>query len=321
MKFEQEPISRQGFLSPWTFRDPGFFEREVAYFLGSWQLFGHRSEIPQKGELRRLWVASSVVSVFFDESGHLRCEFQLSGGGTRPGEIREIMGLVFVALELPELEISECFAPFLEELGRNRLEEVRPVSRSSEKIIPANWKILVEISLDETHVDSVHPQLKGVMAGAINYKTHHSLRRWDQPLLEPVFDFNPLVLYLKLRRFLFPKMKGLTHWTYFWNFPGMELEFYPEQFAYYQVVPLTPDSTLKRSLSLGVPSWNPFMSLLRRINHRLQERIDQQDIECVAKRQKVISSLVDFEMLGTNGDGLVKKFHETVEKAVRAPLK
>lgn len=294
------------------YRDVRRFKKEVLHFQNSWQLFCHAGEIPRPGDsLIREWAGCRLLAERGSE-GRITC---VRLPERMRVECESVEGLVFVHLGRPRFNMSDSFAPFREELIEARVSESRPLAAVHEAQIPANWKLLVEISLDETHVESVHPQVADFLTGAEGYVRHANIRRWHQGLSARGRTDWKSRLYFHLARRKVSSPEKLR-WTYLWIFPGTEIEIYPEQIAYYQTLPLSPNSSLKRSLRLGIPSANPVVGLLRAVNGRLQEEIDEQDIDCVIKRQNVLGSLEAVELRDSASDKLVRRFHEEIASAV-----
>jgi phenylpropionate dioxygenase-like ring-hydroxylating dioxygenase large terminal subunit len=294
------------------YRDVRRFEKEVLHFQNSWQLLCHAGEIPLPGDsITRRWAGCSVLAERAP-SGEISC---VRLPERTKVEIESVEGLVFAHLGRPQFTMRDAFSPFVEELREVRSVESRPLEAVSETWIAANWKLLVEISLDETHVESVHPQVAAFLSGAEGYVRHANIRRWHQGLsVRGRADWKSR-LYFHLARHKVSAPEKLR-WTYLWIFPGTEIEIYPEQIAYYQTLPVTPELSLKRALRLGVPSRNPLLRLLRALNGKMQEEIDAQDVGCVIKRQNILGSLEPVELRDSASDRLVHRFHEEIDAAV-----
>ncbi len=321
--------STSAFLPTWTYREPHFFAGELQFFHKSWQILCHISEIPIVGDSLILEWAGSKVIAYRESASVVGCYYVMNSEGSDPAAsidlaksrrqfpqayVQLIEGLVFISFRPDGRDIAAAFSPFLEELREHQVSSCSPLGRKADvKEIDVNWKLLVEISLDETHVPSVHPQVAGLMGGAHSYRRHKDVRRWHQTLIPNGKMCLAAKAYVRLLQ--------LTHgpsleWIYLWIFPGAEIEIYPEQIAYYQTIPISPTRSLKRARRLAVPTKSPMQHLLRVLNDGIQQRIDDQDIECVKRRHEILKSIENVPMADSQSDSLVKKFHQCIYESV-----
>jgi phenylpropionate dioxygenase-like ring-hydroxylating dioxygenase large terminal subunit len=202
--------------------------------------------------LERRWPGGRLAIQNEETPGKWTGRFNSEDGKTFAVEdrhIREKFGLLFVNFHSADgPNVPDGLDSFRHDLESADLNRLVPVDNEPDEIeISTNWKSIVEISLDETHVGSVHPGLGGAMAGCLDYQVSKGVRRWRQPLVFTWTANLKLLAYLTLAG----AVSRPIEWTYFWIFPGLELEIYPEQVVYYQVIPAAPNRTYKRSVRLA----------------------------------------------------------------------
>lgn len=284
-----------------TFFSTQNFESEKNYFLTHWQLAAHINEI--KNEFCIPWTDGFISLV---KTSVVQARYHQNSSHPIALEIENVNGFLFVKIPDDKNDQKKLKIDF-----QKKTEGLSPLESATEKIIDVNWKLLVDISLDETHVDSIHPEFANFLGGAYDYAKQGSLRSWKQRLQRDGQKRSEDVQkYHRLLQWLYPESQH--YWEYQWIFPATEIEVYPEQISYYQIIPLNKEKSLKRHCRLGVGTYNPLILWMRKINKKIQEQIDQQDIDAVIKRQKVTKSIEAINLFPGQDDGLVSKFHEIV---------
>jgi phenylpropionate dioxygenase-like ring-hydroxylating dioxygenase large terminal subunit len=304
---------------PWaSYVDADWLRAEKTYFRSSWNLLCHRNELSSGDYLVRPGWGGTLRAQLFED--RVVVEFKAEGIDAPfvsfpDDKLRVFQGLIFYCLGSAKFPIEESLSPFSAELAGALIEDVQPISAEHKIVIEANWKLVVEISLDETHVEMVHPEYAHLMSGATGYVSHKDVRRWHQALSLNTHNNWIGNIYLAILSLLRGTRKG-HRWSYFWIFPGLELEIYPEQIIYYQIIPTSPTTTLKLSRRLGRRSMHPLIHVLRQLNRRIQDTIDKQDIDCVLMRQSILRSKNMAPQTYSEGDGLVRKFQQIILEAV-----
>lgn len=301
------------FLPSESYFKADYWMAEVKYFNSFWHFVCHINEISEQPLMRYVW--GGVVEVYFREGKPvviLRESSCVDVNLVEAISVEIIFGMVFCLWNKNKQSISKSFAPYSEDFLHFKMQEHKPLASSQQVMeVSCNWKLLVEISLDETHVIEVHPEYSQLMKGATDYRAHNGIRSWQQRVGFPGFKNIFAMMYWILIVVLKMKKK----WTYFWIFPNLEIEIYPEQVIIYQIVPISPQKSLKISSRYGLKSTSPFIYIMRSLNKKIQDHIDKQDISCVLSLQRSLSSRSFHKKHLAKGDGLVKKFYEIVRES------
>ena len=161
---------------------------------------------------------------------------------------RSTMGMVPLRCETWEQFIFVNFAadgPSLSEYLGNIPELAREFSFTGlglaerrDYIVNCNWKVYVDNYLEGYHIPIVHP---GLMK-EIDYPRYHcETFRYHSQQLGPVREVRPGDMH---ERVYTPDAPGLKEALYFWIFPNLMLNFYPDNVSMNLVVPLSYDKTL-----------------------------------------------------------------------------
>jgi len=161
---------------------------------------------------------------------------------------RSTMGMVPLRCETWEHFIFVNFAadgPSLAEYLGNIPELARVFSFAGlglverrDYIVHCNWKVYVDNYLEGYHIPIVHP---GLMK-EIDYSRYRcETFRYHSQQLGPVKAVKPGEAH---QRVYAPDTAGLHEALYFWLFPNLMLNFYPDNVSMNLVVPLSHDKTL-----------------------------------------------------------------------------
>jgi choline monooxygenase len=160
---------------------------------------------------------------------------------------RSTMGMVPLRCETWEHLLFVNFAhegPSLSEYLGNIPELARDFSfqglqfmERRDYIVNCNWKVYVDNYLEGYHIPIVHP---GLMK-EIDYPRYRcETFRYHSQQLGPVKEIKPG----DAQRVYAPDARGLKEALYFWLFPNMMLNFYPDNVSTNLIVPLSRDKTL-----------------------------------------------------------------------------
>jgi choline monooxygenase len=252
------------------YTDPSALASEISkVFARSWQLAGRAEQVREKGQFFTTVVAQEPLLIVRGDDGEVRalsnvCRHRAGpvakGEGKRPVLQCGYHGWTY-ALDgslrnTPEMEGIECFdresfslprfqidtwndllfvklAPG-EPTLREFLGDLASVSFSGfhlaarkEWFVNCNWKVYVDNYLEGYHIPIVHPSL---------------FREIDYPNYRTETRGNYSIQYAPLKR---PqRIRGGDEAEYFWLFPNLMLNVYPDNFSTNLVVPLAHDRTL-----------------------------------------------------------------------------
>ncbi len=141
------------------------------------------------------------------------------------------MGLLFVNLADAAAPLAHTLEDLPARLSARGLEAMRPAARK-EWTVECNWKVYVDNYLEGYHIPIVHPSLmkeldyaRYVTQTCRSYSLQHS----------PIRESGPGRLQRK---------GSEDEALYFWIYPNLMLNVYPDNFSTNLILPLGPDRTL-----------------------------------------------------------------------------
>jgi choline monooxygenase len=241
-------------------------------FARMWQLVGRAGQVAEKGQFFTTAVADEPLLIVRGDDGELRalsnvCRHRggpvAKGEGKRPVLQCGYHGWTYALdgslLRTPEMEGIECFdrqavalprfqidgwndllfvnldpaAPplrdFLGDLAAVSFGGFRLAARK-EWFVNCNWKVYVDNYLEGYHIPIVHPSL---------------FREIDYPNYRTETRGNYSIQYAPLKRPQRIRTSGDHDETdFFWVFPNLMLNVYPDNFSTNLIVPVGPDRTL-----------------------------------------------------------------------------
>ena len=227
---------------------------------------------------------------------------------------RSTMGMVPLRCETWEQFIFVNFAedgPSLSEYLGNIPELARDVSLAGLGLVErrdymanCNWKVYVDNFLEGYHIPIVHP---GLMK-EIDYPRYRceTFRYYSQQL-GPVKEVRPGDTH---ERVYAPDAQGLKQALYFWIFPNLMLNFYPDNVSMNLVVPLSHDKTLT------IFEWYFRDAVSEKARERaakaiaFSDEVQQEDIHiCEAVQRGLQSSTYDRGRYSVKRENGVHHFH------------
>ena len=270
MNWQFEPnLTRASTLPSSWYSDPAVLEREQrAIFARTWQLAGRAEQVAEPGGYFTTQVANEPLLVVRGNDGELRalsnvCRHRAGpiakGEGKRPVLQCGYHGWTYALdgrlLKTPEFDGVECFDRGAVSLPRFRVEQwndlifvnldpaapplaefmgalfarafgdpARPASLAARKewLVDCNWKVYVDNYLEGYHIPIVHPSL----FRAIDYARYRTETRGNYSIQHA------------------PLRPEDDQAEYYWLFPNLMLNVYPDNFSTNLIVPLGPTRTL-----------------------------------------------------------------------------
>jgi choline monooxygenase len=241
-------------------------------FARTWQLAGRGDQVREKGQFLTTTVADEPLLIVRGDDGELRalsnvCRHRAGpvakGEGKRPVLQCGYHGWTYALdgslLRTPEMDGVECFdrqsfalprfridawndllfvnldpaasplREFLGDLATVSFGGFRLAARK-EWLVNCNWKVYVDNYLEGYHIPIVHPSL---------------FREIDYPHYRTETGRNYSIQYAPLKRPQRIRTSDPNAKTdYYWLFPNLMLNVYPDNFSTNLIVPLGPDRTL-----------------------------------------------------------------------------
>jgi choline monooxygenase len=143
---------------------------------------------------------------------------------------------IFVNFDPQAPALCEFLGNIPQQAGEFQFEGLAHAERR-EYIVNCNWKVYVDNYLDSYHIPVVHP---GLMK-EIDYPRYRTETfRYHSQQLGPVKELEPNDAAERV----YPPGVGLKEALYFWVFPNLMLNFYPDNIQINLIVPLSHEKTL-----------------------------------------------------------------------------
>lgn len=260
---------------------------------------------------------------------HSFAEFDQKGFGLKPVDTEIYMGFVFIRFGGNGLSVAERFAPYAEEMKQYRFEELVPVGELSFQETGADWKNVWDNYLEGYHFNKGHPGLAGLMSAHYALDTHypqrvarlsHSLREgasntWSGKMYQKILE-RPAHLPAAMRE----------SWSYFFMFPLLSFDVYPELMGHFQVIPTKPGASLLRYQNYVLPEQlnSRRGRAARWLNFRINGQVQHEDDMLVQSVQGGLKSSAYTTGILSEKEHVVFNFQSWIRDAIpvsKLPLK
>ena len=354
-RFEKDLARAATLPASWYF-DPAALERErERVFARTWQLAGYAEDLARAGDFLTTEVAGEPVLVTCGADGRrrafsnvcrhragpvacgkgnratLRCGYHgwtygLDGGLLAAPETDGMLDFDPAAVRLPELVVA-AFGPFVfvgldpavsaldsvlgqmtAEMAGIGLERFR-IHRRHDYEVACNWKVYVENYLEGYHIPIVHPGLfREIEYGAYRVET----RAYHSRQHAPVRTRATGSLY---RRHL--EEGRAPEALYYWLFPNLMLNVYPDNVQVNVVLPQGPERTLVRFEWLVLDPSRPGLDEELERSFAFSDEVQREDVAiCEAVQRGLRSRLYDRGRLTVRRENGVHHFHALLVAAL-----
>jgi choline monooxygenase len=265
--------------SRFYFGDDVLLEEQRRIFGRTWQLAGRREQAAARGQFFTAVVADEPVLISRGDDGELRAfsnvcrhragpvasgegscrafrcgyhgwSYSLEGRLTNTPEfdgvenfskedvrlpsfgVEEWLGLIFVNLDPESAPLAKSLETLVDLPARHEFESMTFACRK-EWYVDCNWKVYVDNYLEGYHIPIVHPSLMKELDYS-RYRTE--TRRLYSIQHSPIRDSAPG----RVRRV----GDGEQEAEYYWIYPNLMLNVYPDNFSTNLILPLSPGRTL-----------------------------------------------------------------------------
>lgn len=245
----------------------------------------------------------------FDDKGALKAiaaqkafpPFDSGKFGLKPVECEVYMGFVFIRFMPGGPGVAERFAPFEDELAPYRFAEMSSIYDEFRETVRADWKNVWDNYLEDYHFPTGHPGLFALMG--MNYDR------------QPFNDRRVIRLSHEIRNEpkgwsgrhyagLLPQQDHLPvgcrrRWSYFYLYPGIAFDVYPDMIDYFQVVPVAAGKSELRYRGYALATSDRRMKVVRKLNIRLNARVGAEDCQLIGSVQAGLEAgIYDTGLLG-----------------------
>jgi choline monooxygenase len=238
--------------------------------------------------------------------------FDRSNMGMAPLRLETWEQLIFVNFD-PNAEPLSAYLGKIPEQARGfQFEGLQSVERR-DYVIDCNWKVYVDNYLEGYHIPIAHPGLMREIDYA-NYRT--DTYRYYSQQFAPIRAMKPEDVG---ERF-YPPGSGLQEALYFWIFPNLMLNVYPDNLSTNLIIPLSHDKTLT------IFEWFFHDAHSEKVRERINravafsDEVQQEDIElCRSVQRGLNSSTYDRGRYSVKRENGVHHFHMLLSEFLSKP--
>ncbi len=250
-------------------------------------------------------------------------EFEHLDFGLPPVETEVHMGFVYVRFGGDGPSVAERFAPYAEEMAKYRFEELIPMEEEHTfNETGADWKNVWDNYLEGYHFAMGHPGLYGLTGQRYDIEAApdervarlgHSLR--DKPATS--WSGRMYQKILQPQAHLPEEMQ--TNWSYFFMYPLLSFDVYPEVMGTFQVIPISPGRSQLRYRNYRLPEQNSRRdNAARWLNWRINAQVQSEDDTLVDSVQHGLTSDSYIAGILSEKEVIVHNFQNWVRRSIPA---
>jgi phenylpropionate dioxygenase-like ring-hydroxylating dioxygenase large terminal subunit len=191
-----------------------------------------------------------------------------------------------VTLEPGGPSVAEMMAPYEQEIGPYRLEDLRVIGRVTIRPRSLNWKTIADNYSDGLHIPVGHPGLTRLFGRNYRIEANTHVDRMEGDLVEK----ESANLSERAYQRLLPRVQHLPEshqrkWLYYKLFPNVAFDIYPDQVDFMQFLPVSGTQSVIREISYAIPDERREMKVARHLNWRINRRVNAEDTELITRVQ------------------------------------
>jgi phenylpropionate dioxygenase-like ring-hydroxylating dioxygenase large terminal subunit/AcrR family transcriptional regulator len=252
---------------------------------------------------------------------HSFAEFDRQEFGLKPLDLEIWMGFVFIRFGGAGMSVAERFAPYEAELKLYRLDEMVPVGDLTLQDTGADWKNVWDNYLEGYHFTKGHPGLAGLMDSQydLDAKPAQRVARLSHKLKDeetPTWSGRMYQKILERPEHLPESMR--ESWTYFFMFPLLSFDIYPDVIGHFQVIPTGPGASKLRYQNYALPEQVDSRRgrAARWLNYRINGQVQSEDDHLVGSVQGGLKSSSYSTGILSEKEVIVHNFQNWIRQAI-----
>lgn len=201
------------------------------------------------------------------------------------------LGFVFVAFASPESSVARMMQDCTAELEPYRFAEMRRLTEPRLRPRNANWKVICENYLDSHHLGPAHPTLKQLIGRSYGFQDRGdvmTIRGELETSGSGSWSARAYLRWLSGPQSLPADRRRL--WSYYFVWPNLALDVYPDQIDFMQMLPTGTGETLIREIAYAIPDPRREMKLTRYLNWRINRQVNREDQRLIERTQAGLES-------------------------------
>ena len=211
------------------------------------------------------------------------------GLGLQPVRLEIYRGHIFVNLLGDGPSVESMMAPMDEHIAPYAPETYEPIGEPAVEVWNCNWKLAWDNYQENYHIPIGHPCLHrmveethegGEFSGGVNFGYFKMRDKLSKVPHERRYQEG-----IRCMDHRFPEGKG-SKWLQISMDPNMGIEYYPDLFSLFQVLPLGVDKTLIKLTCYSPPNMSAQEREMQEINLAILDEVNEQDKTLVARIQR-----------------------------------
>jgi phenylpropionate dioxygenase-like ring-hydroxylating dioxygenase large terminal subunit len=220
-------------------------------------------------------------------------------------------GFIFVRLAPGGPSVSEMAAPYAEEIGQHRFEDLVPQGRVTLRPRQVNWKNIADNYSDGLHIPVAHPGLTRLFGNSYGIEAQAWIdKMWGDLRDQPSGRWSERMYQQLVRRVDGQPADARRRWVYYKFWPNVAFDIYPDQVDFMQFIPVSATETVIREIayvhrdaqdrepagagqaqaSESAREHRRHLRLLRYLNWRINRRVNIEDKALIDRVQAGMNS-------------------------------
>lgn len=206
-------------------------------------------------------------------------------------ETKIYFGFVFVKIRPNTTDESLNNNRLFNDFSEAMINKVTPINQNTfTKVVPTNWKLFIENTLEGDHVPSVHASLNSLIGSQYFFDSEKSILKTTANFLKANSASWTVNAYRSVTQKVAQPFVKTPQWVFYYLFPNTQITVSPEQISYLQAIPINESSTLIRGKSLTLNKTDRNHKLARYLNLRLGKQVFKEDHFILKQIQKSYGS-------------------------------
>jgi phenylpropionate dioxygenase-like ring-hydroxylating dioxygenase large terminal subunit len=218
-------------------------------------------------------------------------QLDISREALAPVEMEIYAGFVFVRIVGGGPSVAQMMAPYADEIGAHRFEQLQPAGRVTLRPRNVNWKNVGDNYSDGLHIGVAHPGLTRLFGATYRVEA----REWIDRMSGEIADKPSRNWAERMYQKYLPAAEHLPadkrrSWVYFKLWPNFAFDVYPDQVDIMQWIPVSPTETLIREIGYTLPDERREMRVARYCNWRINRQVNAEDRVLIERVQNGMAS-------------------------------
>ena len=210
-------------------------------------------------------------------------------------ELEIFQGFIFVKLLASDTpSVHKQFAPYIDEIKKYKLEEMKPLGRVTMRPRNVNWKQIADNYVDALHIPVAHPGLSKLVGKSYGVEVS-SNNGYIHKMWGDGSNARKDNLSNNLYNKYLPSMSHLSedkqrYWLYYRLWPNLAFDIYPEQMDFMQFIPIDAQTTMIREIAYALPDNRRETKVAQYLNWRINRQVNNEDTQLINWVQEGMNS-------------------------------